>query len=112
MPRLCAGEDAACDCCVASGADVELLAGGDWAKSGAEKHEDKVKIVARRLTMECLLQSPVMPINPLKPSSQQSKLAAIALRPAHLTGGPGESLTLPESGPRAPVPISEACRRL
>lgn len=57
MPRLCAGDDTACDCCVGA-ADFGLLAGEDWASSGVERHEDKIINATRPLTMECLLQSP------------------------------------------------------
>ena len=53
MPMLCAGDDAAWDCCVAGGADVAPLADGDWARSGLAKH--KVIMVTACLTMECLL---------------------------------------------------------
>ena len=57
MPRLCAGDDTACDCCVGA-TDFGLLAGEDGASSGVERHEDKIINATRPLTMECLLQSP------------------------------------------------------
>jgi hypothetical protein len=53
MPILLAGEDAASDCFAGVGADVGLLAGGDWARRGVAKHN--VVTTRRGLTIECLL---------------------------------------------------------
>lgn len=55
--RFCAGDHTACDCCVRA-TDIGLLAGEDWARSGVERHEDKMINATRPLTIECLLQSP------------------------------------------------------
>lgn len=59
MPRLCAGDGAACGCCVGA-TNVGLLAGEDLAKRAVERHEDIVIIATRRLTIECPLQSSSM----------------------------------------------------
>jgi hypothetical protein len=53
MPILLAGEDAASDCFAEVGADVGLLAGGDWARRGVAKYN--VATTSRGLTIECLL---------------------------------------------------------
>jgi len=53
MPILLAGEDAASDCFAGEGADVGLLAGGDWARRGVAKQN--VATNRRGLAIECLL---------------------------------------------------------
>jgi hypothetical protein len=53
MPILLAGEDAASDCFAGLGADVGLLAGGDWARRDVAKHN--VATSRRGLAIESLL---------------------------------------------------------
>jgi len=53
MPILLAREEPAPDCFAVVEADVELLAGGDWASRGVAKHN--FATIRRLLIIECLL---------------------------------------------------------
>jgi len=74
MPILLAGEGVASDCFAGVGADVGLLAGGDWARSGVAKHN--VATTRRGLTMNVSLRddSGLAEAEPVDPCTVKSMM--------------------------------------